>query len=197
MQQEGPQLESLTRRLAECPSEFLAEPRGKKGGTVYVAAVVYDLLRDLGGPPIVKEQAAQFEPPRKDSKEARNRLQVIMVACWLLHDPWFRYQGQFAQSAYNMLATGLDELASLVPAQQFVNDPDRREELARVALKALGLRPAGESAAQAEDRLTTLDSVERARVIREARAAEERARQIREAMARKAAEEAAAAYGRE
>jgi len=197
MQQEGPQLESLTRRLSECPSEFLAEPRGKKGGTVYVAAVVYDLLRDLGGPAIVKEQAAQFEPPRKDSKEARNRLQVIMVACWLLYDPWFRYQGQFAQSAYNMLATGLDELASLVPAQQFVNDPDRREELARVALKALGLRPAGESAAQAEDRLTTLDSVERARVIREARAAEERARQIREAMARKAAEEAAAAYGRE
>lgn len=197
MQQEGPQIESLTRRLAECPAEFLAEPRGKKSGSVYVAAVVYDLLRDLGGSPMTKEQAAQFEITRKDSKEARNRLQVILVACWLLHDAWFRYQGQFAASAYNLLATELDELAALVPAQQFVSDPDRREELARIVLKSLGLRPAGENAAQAEDRLMTLNSVERARVIREARAAEERARQIREAMARKAAEEAAAAYGRE
>lgn len=197
MQHEGPLLESLTRRLAECPSEFLAEPRSKKGGTVYVAAVVYDLLRDLSGPPLTKEQIAQFEPSGKDPKESRNRLQVIMVACWLLHDPWFLYQRQFAQSAYTLLAGGLNELAKLVPSQQFVSDPDRREELARMALKALGLRPAGESIAQAEDRLTTLDSVERSRVIREARAAEERARQIREAMARKAAEEAAAAYGRE
>lgn len=197
MQEEGPLLESLTRRLAECPAEFLAEPRGKKGGTVYVTAVVYDLLRDLNGPPMTKEQAALFEITRDKSKEVRNRLQVILVACWLLHDPWFRYQGQFAASVYTLLASGLDELASLIPAQQFVNDPDRREELARISLKALGLRPAGESAAQSEDRLTTLDSVERSRVIREARAAEERARQIREAMARKAAEEAAAAYGRE
>jgi hypothetical protein len=64
-------------------------------------------------------------------------------------------------------------------------------------LRALDLRPAGESVVQAQDRLTTLDSVERVRVIKEARAAEERARKIREEMARKAAEEAAAAYGRE
>ena len=51
--------------------------------------------------------------------------------------------------------------------------------------------------AQAEDRFTTLNSSERARVIREAKAAEERARAIREAMARKAAEEAAAKAMRE
>jgi hypothetical protein len=197
MLEEGPLLESLTRRLAECPAEFLAEPRSKKGGAIYVTAVVYDLLRDLNGPPMTNEQAALFEIKRNKEKEARNRLQVILIACWLLHDPWFRYRGQFAASAYSLLSAGLDELATLVPAQQFVSDPDRREELARVALKALGLRPAGESDAQAEDRLMTLDSVERARVIREARAAEERARQIREAMAKKAAEEAAAAYGRE
>ena len=55
----------------------------------------------------------------------------------------------------------------------------------------------GESEAQAADRLNTLSSVERTHVIQETRAAQERVRQVREAMKKKAAEEAAAAYGRE
>ena len=69
-------------------------------------------------------------------------------------------------------------------------DPDRREELARLCLKDLGLRPAGESLAQAQDRLNTLSSVERQRVIGAARQAEERTRAIRAEMARKARAEA-------
>ncbi len=77
------------------------------------------------------------------------------------------------------------------------SDPDRREELSRLCLRALNLRPAGETAAQAQDRLTTLNTVERQHVIAAARAAEERARQIREAMAKQAAEEAADKWSRE
>jgi uncharacterized protein YoxC len=61
----------------------------------------------------------------------------------------------------------------------------------------LGLRPGGESESQALDRLTTLNTAERQRVIRAAREAEERARAIREAMAKKAAEEAADKWTRE
>ena len=78
-----------------------------------------------------------------------------------------------------------------------VTDPDRREELARLALARLGFRPAGETVAQAQDRLTTLNSAERARVMKAAQVAEQRARQIREALARKAAEESADKWTRE
>ena len=88
-------------------------------------------------------------------------------------------------------------MAALVRAEQFVDDPDRREELSRAALAALGLGRSGETEPQARDRRTTLDSVERHAVLQKTRAAEERARQVREAMARKAAREAAASYGRE
>lgn len=198
MKEEGPQLEVLTRRIAECPADFLAEPRDSSGkGVVYVAAVVYDLIRDLGGAPLTKEQLAGFELKHKKSKEDRNRHRVTLVASWLLHDAWFLYRGRFATQAYSFLAEGLRDLASLTQVETLVADPDRREELTRLCLKALNLRPAGESDAQAEDRLATLDSVERSRVVREARAAEERARQIREELARKAAEEAASVYGRE
>lgn len=195
MTNEGPLLETLTRRLAECPAEFLAEPRIGANGVVAVPAVVADLLRDLGGPGLDARQAAAFEG--NDRRKHRNRLQCILVACWLLHDDWFRARPQFAPVARRFLAEGLDELAGLVPAARLATDPDRREELARLALQALGLRPAGESAEQAQDRLTTLSSVERQRVIKEATVAEERARKVREAMAKKAAEEAAAKYMRE
>ena len=96
-----------------------------------------------------------------------------------------------------MLRDGLTELAATTPAAKFVTDPDRREELARVCLSQLGLRPAGESIAQAQDRLTTLNAAERQRVIKAARQAEERAEKIRAAMKRQAEEEANAKAMRE
>jgi hypothetical protein len=198
MNEEGPLVETLTRRLADCPADFLAEPLDKSGkGAAAVEAVVYDLIRDLGGPPLTRAESAIFALKKNLSKAERNRLRVVLVACWLLHDPWFRYRRKFAREAFALVRTGLDEVAALVKAERFVSDPDRREEMARLCLKALGLRPAGETATQSEDRLATLDSAERTRVIRAARAAEERARRVREEMARKAAEEAAATYGRE
>lgn len=200
MKTEGPQLETLTRRLSECPADFLVEPRLASGGDgVDVAAVVYDLIRDLGGAPLGKKELARFALLKKRQKNdtPTNRLKMVLIACWLLHDVWFRSRSGFAQPAYEFLATGLDEMAELVQAQHCVTDADRREELARLCLRGLALRPAGESALQAQDRLVTLDSVERARVVRAAREAEERARRVREEMARKAAEEAAATWGRE
>ena len=195
MQREGPLLETLTHRLAECPADFLAEPRIGKTGVVRVDAVVSDLLCELGGAPLTQDEAAFFR--RADARKHRNRYAIVLIACWLLHEAWFRQSGQLAESARQFLFTGLDELAALVKAPQFVSDPDRREELARLCLKELGLRPKGESEAQAQDRLATLNTAERQRVIRAAREAEARARTVREAMAKKAAEEAADKWSRE
>jgi hypothetical protein len=195
MRDEGPELEALTRRLAECPAEFLAEPRTAGAGFVHVEAVVSDLLRDLGGDPLDEAGAALFRADRPD--RGRNRLRLVLVAAWLLHDPWFVDRGRLAGAARPFLVAGLDALAALVDAAKCVSDPDRREELARRALAALGLRPAGETPAQAQDRLTTLDSVERNQVIATARSVQEQARKVWEALRKKAAEEAAAKVSRE
>jgi hypothetical protein len=111
------------------------------------------------------------------------------VACWLLHDPWFR-QPALAEPALRLLTRDLPALADATTADKCVSDPDRREELARLCLKALGLRPLGETIAQAEDRLATLNSAERQSLLKATAAAEKRAAAIREAMARKAEEEA-------
>jgi len=194
MQQEGPILESLTRRLAETPEEFLSEPRIGTTGRIQVAAVVSDLLRMLNA------QAEAGELSRflgNDVRRDRNRLAITLLLCWLVSDEWFRQIKLDRQSILGLLDTDAAEMANQMAARKFVTDPDRREELARLALARLGFRPAGETVAQAQDRLTTLNSAERARVMKAARAAEERARQIREALAKKAAEESADKWTRE
>ena len=181
-----PSIAALNRRLAETPGEFLAN-----SGTD-LAAIVSDLVRDLGGETFDSKRAAPFAgagDPR--------RLALIGIAAWLFHDEWFVERRAFDERLYEFLARGLDDLSTAVGPAQFVNDPDRREELARRALRAIGVLPQGETATQAADRLATLDSLERLRVLRETRAAQERTRRIQEAMRKKAAEEAASAYGRE
>jgi hypothetical protein len=85
-------------------------------------------------------------------------------------------------------------LSLLVDPLKFVHDPDRREELARLTLRALSLLPAGETVSRAADRLSTVDSVKRHEVLQAAKAAEERAAAVRKAMEEERAREAAARY---
>jgi hypothetical protein len=191
---EGPLLESLTRRLAETPDDFLAEPRIGRKGTVHVAAVVGDLCRLLGDPAAAAELASLGG---NDAKRDRNRLAVTLLLAWLLADEWFRQVRPSRAGVLALLVDGASELAAFAAAASFVTDAERREELARYALARLDYRPAGETVAQAQDRLTTLSGAERARVLKASRAAAQRARGIRAALARKAAEESADKWTRE
>lgn len=229
MKHEGPPLEQLTHRLAECPPEFLEEPRVGSTGSVHVAAVVNDLLIAMGKAPEDMAWASEFMPgadphhpltnPVKEGgpslvdrlfskisggeKEAtiqpddRAWLRCVLIASWLLSDDWFLKQENIAVGVRALLTTEIREMSRSTQAPKLVSDPDRREELARLCLKALDCRPRGESPEQAQDRLSTLNTAERMRLLKAVREAEKRAREIREAMAKKAAEEAAAKYNRE
>lgn len=194
MEHEGPLLESLTRRLAETPVDFLAEPRIGRSGQIQVAAVVGDLLSLHGDAP---EKFSLARYAGNDAKRDRNWLAVTLLLCWLLTDEWFRQTKPKTSDVLRLLETDAAELAAQAASKRFVTDPDRREELARLALARMGFRPAGETVAQAQDRLTTLNSTERARVMQASRAAEQRARKIREALVKKAAEESADKFTRE
>ena len=193
---EGPPIEVLTRRLIDTPRDVLAEPLGAPGGRVDVAAVVSDLVRLHGGAGLDTVQAAPFRLPPSPDAAAVNWLRCVLVASWVLADPSLvALAAPDAVAAF--LATGLRDLAATVTSTTLVSDPDRREELARRCELALGLVPAGETEAQAVDRLTTLDSAERARVLAATLDAERRAEEVRQAMHAKAAAEAAAKASRE
>lgn len=194
MNKPGPLLERLTHRLADTPLEFLAEPRINRSGTVSVAALVNDLLHKHGA------RASESELTRFKGMTAssdRNRLALAMIGVWLLADEWFLDQKLPQAQLLEVFAEALSELALASPAHQFVNDADRREELARIVLARLDYRPAGETVERAADRLSSISGTERKRLLAASRAAEQRARQIREALARKAAAESADKWSRE
>lgn len=190
----GPPLERLTRRLAETPAELMAEPRIARSGTVAVAALVNDLLARFG-------ERADLTTLRRfvsdDRRADRNRLAVVMIAIWLLADDWFADSPPNRDAVLMLLDRTADDLARSAPAHAFITDDERREELARSTLAALGILPAGETIAQATDRLSAVSAVERQRLLHASRDAEERARSVREALVSKAAQEAADKWTRE
>lgn len=195
-----PSLPLLTRRLAACPPDFLEPPPWGGAGSLNVAALVYDTLDFMGAPPAESTVLAPFLGPAEKTEKpstAQDRLRLTALACWLLNDSFFRDRPDLAPAAAEFLRSGWGDLPSVLTARDAVAVPERREELARRLLKALDLRPEGETPAQAEDRLGALDSVELRRVMEASRQAQERAKSVLEAMRKKAAQEAAAQYGRE
>jgi len=194
MNKEGPPLGSLMRRIAETPPDFLLAPRIGTAGDVHVPAVVYDTLK-ARGVSLPLPELATFAG--RDPKADRGRLSIALLVCWVLADEELWSTAPDIPGVLTLLRDDAVELATQGPATRVIADPDRREELARLALARLGLRPAGESLSQAQDRLTALSSAERARLLKASRQAEERARAIREALARKAAADAADKWTRE
>jgi hypothetical protein len=194
MNTEGPPLGCLTRRIAETPAEFLLTPRIGSVGDVHTPAVVHDTLKRLGiSIPLPELAVFAGRDPKTDSV----RLSITLLACWVLADEGLRSSSPALAQVMHLLRDDAAELAVHGAAARIVQDPDRREELARLTLARIGLRPAGETLAQAQDRLTTLSSAERSRILKASRLAEERARTIRAALARKAAEESADKWTRE
>ena len=172
----------LTRRLTDTPTDFLADPM-----SIAVPAVVSDVLLMAGGSPLDADKASRFEV-----NEPRWR-RLVLVTCWLVTDPALRASGPRMLSEW-LFSRTLFTLSLLVDPLSFVRDPDRREELARITLRALSLTPAGESREQSDDRLSTVDSVKQHEVLLAAKAAEERAAAVRKAMEEDRAREAAARY---
>lgn len=197
MKQEGPPLAALTHRLAECPDDFVVVGEQDDGG-LCVAALISDFFRRYrdGTPIVAGDPFLRTLVSEHQGLAAKRHAGLLSVSTWLFYDAWFSDKPEFSTPMWNLLRSeGLRSIAQLLQAKQVISDPDRREELARICLNGLELRPQGESIAQATDRLMTLNSVERERILRETAAAEKRAREVREAMAKAKALESVSRYG--
>lgn len=188
MKREGPALAVLQRRLAETPDLILQADEN----AVPTLALVHDLLwRHY--PSLHVRHLVNYS-----GVSARNGWYAITrLLCWLLGDAAFDGHDLAFDKLQRLLTEGARELQASGAAHHYVQQADRREELIRMTLAQLDLRPAGETLAQAQDRLAAVSAGERGRVIEAARQAELRAREIREALARQAAQEAADKWSRE
>jgi len=130
-----------------------------------------------------------------------NYLKIIQIICYILNDKWFR---DYFKSNMNkidalkhFLFTDLAEYSKINKAERFVYDGEGREELSRLLFKSLTLIPEGETEAEAKDRLASIDSIERKRVIELSKQSQKRVKELQEALTRKEAEEAASKMTRE
>lgn len=194
MQNEGPPLQQLLHRITATPPDFMAEPRIGNKGEVHTVAVVRDLLAAKGHAVDIADLA---DLAGRDVKADRNRLSIGLLMTWLLADPDLTIGKERLTDVLTMLKDDARRLAAYTNARKLFEDIERREELARLTLSKLGLRPAGETVAQAQDRFTSISSLERARLLAASQEAEARARAIREQLAKKAAEESANKWTRE
>jgi len=185
---EGPSLALLERRVAETPDWIIRcdDP------ALPTPALVHDLLWQVKPHLHARNLVSFTGNPGRNSWYG-----ITRILCWLLADRTFRACPLPLERLQALLHETAKALQATAAAPVYVSNAERREELIRVALAQLELRPAGETATQAQDRLAAVSSGERLRVIEAARLAEERAREIREALARKAAQEAADKWTRE
>jgi hypothetical protein len=187
MEKEGPVLETLTRHLIEIQLDFLKEPKFLKNkkdfsGAIDSAAVIFDLLA-LHNVQITHESLVKnFQVTDKETNINKARLRLILS--WLLFHSWFQEKSKaeplFQEKILPLLQSGLDKFAPIVPAINFIQIRERREELVRYVLEFFGYRPQGENAQQAKNKLAALDSVEEYRVIQESRKNQEKIERERE-----------------
>lgn len=193
-----PPLAEFLRWLAEMPEAFRNEPYGLPQGRTRTSAVVHDLFETIAASRPGAEFLRQFAAA-KPSELERNRLRWVLAACHLLWHPALRdgaLKGVPMTTLEKLFLQDLAMLASVANADGILQDEERREELIRRAFETLGLRLPGESVAEARDRLTQVDSVERKRLMAEIAKRQEKLRKEEE-LRRKAQEEAASKGPRE
>lgn len=193
MENEGPPLESLLRRLEDMPPEFLENPAITDEERLHVGALISDLFRKIG---ILLSTEKLQRYDTVESPEEGNLSKLRSLACWFLQDDYL-IKLITEDSLFKIIDETIPSLANEYRASRYIEDAERREEFTRRILSDFNLRPAGETLHQAEDRLQSLDSVERKRIIAASRESEKRAREIRETLAKEAARRAADKYTRD
>src|SRR5882757_9419672 len=122
MKEEGPLIESLTRRIAETPAEFLLAPRIGAAGDIHVPAVVYDTLKRRGIA-IPLPDLAVFAG--RDPQSDRVRLSITLLACWLLADDGLELASTDLPNVLTLLRDDATELAVHGTAARIMQDPER------------------------------------------------------------------------
>ncbi len=126
-----------------------------------------------------------------------NHWRAIHISVWLLFHQDFAAIPAIENKLYDFWFTSLSDASEYVKFNEWINDEERAEEMVRLLLNCSEIIPHGENYDEAADKLSSLNSAERHKVLKQSYEAHERIMNIKREMAEKAAREAANTYGRE
>jgi hypothetical protein len=126
----------------------------------------------------------------------------VLAGSHLLWHPSLRESKPTIEQLQQFFIQEIPQLAAVVSIDAFFAEEERREELLRRALRAIGQQLPDETEKVAEDKLSRVDSVEKRKLLlaaaeKEKQAEAERKRQLAEELKRREEEEAASKYNRE
>jgi hypothetical protein len=185
----------LVDHLKRCPDDFLKTEVNTPADKPQTAILLQDLYRKIHGNFNVADSQLPVSGTLRQLEA--EKLVLLQMACWFFSYPYFTNKPQLLQPIHQFLFKDLLPVAQFVKSEEWIEDEDRAEEFIRLALKRCAILPAGETLAQAADRLDALDTIKRQQVLRESSESIERVKEIRRKMAEEKAREAANVYGRE
>jgi len=177
------------KRIAEFPT-FQTQP-----GKIDIAALWNDTLIRFTNE---INNSKHLEHLKSANHSDKNLQGLHTLIIHILSDQEWEKENFVPKKLIDFLNTKLPELASSVsPYTEWIHDNERAEELVRLLFAALDLLPLKEDKKYFEDRLRSIDTIERIKILEESKKAQERAKEILERMKRAEEEEAASKYNRE
>lgn len=194
---QGPPILVLMQRLLQTPREFLFSPlfelsptRKNLKNSIYLPALYSDLCFFISNEFANPEDLKFFK--LENNSQNINLLNIYALAVYLLHFPFFQNKPFLKSKLQVLFEKKLVAYNEILKAEKFIIDSEKREEFCRFILYHLGYIPESETERYALERLTSLDSIERIKLISDARRAQiAREEAIREAIRKREAEEAA------
>ena len=185
----------LVAHLRKCPDIFLRPSSSIENDGLNSVALISDTYRLVCNDFLKKE----FKIPSNFNLAYidDNHWRTIHISIWLLSHPDFLNNALLEDKLYDFWFEELSEVSLYVKFNEWIIDEERAEEMVRLLLYCYEIIPKGESQDEAADKLSSLSSADRHKVLQQSYQAHERIMKIKKEMAEKKAREAANTYGRE
>jgi len=185
----------LVAHLRKCPDIFLEPSSLIENEGLNSIALVCDTLRIVSNDFFKTE----FKKPNDFNLAyiEDNHWRSIHISIWLLSHRNFVDSELIEEKLNKFWFEVLSEASLYVKFKEWIHDEDRAEEMVRLLLHSCEIIPDGENQEEATDKLSSLSSADRQKVLIESYEAHERIMNIKREMAEKKAREAANTYGRE
>ncbi|PKH51775.1 hypothetical protein CXF68_14255 [Tenacibaculum sp. Bg11-29] len=185
----------LVTHLRKCPDAFLKSSIFIIEKGINSSALIYDTYRLVNNDFLNNDFNIPGDGDLKGIDD--NHWKAIHISIWLLNHHCFANTPSIVDKLYVFWFEELSNTSAYVNFKKWVNDEERAEEMVRLLLKCCEVLPSNENLEEAADKLSSLSSVDRHKVIEDSYNAHERVMKIKKEMAEKKAREAANAYGRE
>lgn len=181
--------------LKKCPDTYLQPSDFFLEDGVNSIALICDTYRIVSNDFLKNE----FNIPTGSNLKSvdDNHWRAIHISAWLLSHPDFVNSPSIEDKLYHFWFEELVQASRYVKYNEWIADDERAEEMVRLLLHCCEIIPDGENRDEAADKLASLSSVDRHKVLKESYEAHERIMNIKREMAEKKAREAANTYGRE